>query len=340
MAPLQIGAAMLYLQRGCRNVRDLAYSLESDSFRGKDLSIMSSHLFDTRKIVSWAYAGLHDSIVWCVGDDGILVAMTYLPEHEVTGWHRHETYQGEFKDVCVLPGEEIDEVYFIVQRFIWDNTLHDWQTQHYIERLMPRITLGKGPLVNEREGIDRLIAEGLGQKYNYFFVDSGVIYQGGLETNIFGLRHLENQTVSILADGSVVPSQRVTNGRIVLDRPAKKVIVGLAYESILETLDLEITDNQGGSQGRTKVINRVTLKVHHTRGGEVGPRGIDQWDQLDPLRLRDYWDLNDPIALRTGNLSLVINSGWEQTGALTIRNRDPIPITVLAVIPEVQLAER
>jgi hypothetical protein len=255
----------------------------------------------------------------------------------VTGWHRHET-DGEVVDVCVLPGTESDEVYFLVKRIYRGGA--SLEQRYYVEKLMPRITLGAGAIINEREGIDRLIYEGSSQSYNYFFADCGVIYQGAAETNILGLDHLEGYTVAILADGSVLPSQTVTNGMVVLAHAAETVIVGLPYESWLETLDLELADDQGTGQGRIKVVNRVTLKVHRTRGGEAGPRGVDQWDRIDQLRVRDVWDQQDPTALRTGNLDLVINSGWEQTGGLTIRNRDPLPVTILAVIPEVQLAER
>lgn len=337
-APLSIGSSLLFVPRGAKGVRDLAYSLEADSFQGKDLSIMAAHLFESRRIVSWDYAALNDSVVWCVGDDGMLLGMTYLPIHEVTGWHRHETTDGLFKDVCVLPTAESDDVYFLVQRTYRGGASPE--QRFYIEKLMPRITLNADAVTSEREGIDRLINEGEAQSYNYFFADCGVLYAGAAETNILGLDHLEGSQVAILADGSVLPQQTVANGRVVLDYPAEIVIVGLAYESMLETLDVELADGLGSSQGRAKVINRVTLKVHHTCGGEVGPRGIDQWDQLDPLRVRDYWDGNDPTALRTGNLDLVLNSGWEQNGALTIRNRDPLPMTILSVIPEVELADR
>jgi hypothetical protein len=339
MAPLWIGNAMLFVQRGGRSVRGLAYSLESDSFQSRDISVMAAHLFETRRIVSWDFASLHDSLVWCVGDDGVLLGLTYMPDHEVTGWHQHDTgydagyAQDEFADVCVLPGTESDDVYFLVKRTYRGGA--SLEQRYYVEKLMPRITLDKGVVINEREGIERL-----GQPYNYFFVDCGVIYQGAAETNILGLDHLEGYTVAILADGSVLPSQTVTNGIVVLAHAAETVIVGLPYESWLETLDLELADDQGTGQGRIKVVNRVTLKVHRTRGGEAGPRGVDQWDRIDQLRVRDVWDQQDPTALRTGNLDLVINSGWEQTGGLTIRNRDPLPVTILAVIPEVQLAER
>lgn len=362
ISPLTIGSSMLYLQRGETNVRDLSYSLELDGFSGKDLSVMSHHLFETRKIISWDYAGLHDSIVWCVTDDGALLGMTYLPEHEVNGWHRHDTLRGKFKDVCVLIGEQKDEVYFLVQRYQWTQEQGGYfKPQHYVEYLADRITrrapplgvykmearsiAGRGFVENiaeyeEKKGLQRLVYEDSRMEHKYVFLDSCITYEGGLEIYISGLDHLENHKVGILADGSVVPSQTVRNGRIILDTPAQVVIVGLAYESILETLDLEIVDNQGSSQGRTKAVNRVTLKVHHTRGGEVGPRGTDQLERIDELRIRDALDGSDPIALRTGFLDLTLNSGWEQTGGLIIRNRDPVPLTVLAIVPEVTLAER
>ena len=45
------------------------------------------------------------------------------------------------------------------------------------------------------------------------------------------------------------------------------------------------------------------------------------------------WD--DPIGLVTGDVKLVLRSGWDEGGRVWIRQSDPLPLTVLAVIPEV-----
>jgi hypothetical protein len=60
-----------------------------------------------------------------VRSDGTLLGLTYLPEHDVWGWHRHDT-DGTYEDVCVIPEGSIDAVYVVVKRTIngVDEALH------------------------------------------------------------------------------------------------------------------------------------------------------------------------------------------------------------------------
>ena len=53
-----------------------------------------------------------------------------------------------------------------------------------------------------------------------------------------GLYHIEGETVSILADGLVLPSQVVNNGEIVLDEAYAVVHVGLPYNADVETVPI------------------------------------------------------------------------------------------------------
>src|SRR5690606_2047058 len=67
-------------------------------------------------------------LLWFLRVDGQVNACTYMPEQEVIGWHPHET-DGRVLDICVLPGDDEDEVYFLVERDI------DGQAVQYIEQL-------------------------------------------------------------------------------------------------------------------------------------------------------------------------------------------------------------
>ncbi len=117
VAPLIIGNTVLFVQEKGAIVRDLAYALESDGYTGNDLSILSNHLFEGLTIDDWAYAQAPHSIVWCVRSDGMLLGLTYMREHEVWGWHRHET-DGLFESVCSISEGQEDAAYVIVKRTI------------------------------------------------------------------------------------------------------------------------------------------------------------------------------------------------------------------------------
>lgn len=115
LAPLVIGNSILHVQRHGSRVRDLFYSLEKDGYAGNDLSIMAPHLFEGHTILQWAYQQTPGSRIWCVRDDGILLVLTYLKEHQIFGWSRHVT-QGRVLSVAAISGDNGDVVLMAVQR--------------------------------------------------------------------------------------------------------------------------------------------------------------------------------------------------------------------------------
>jgi len=126
--PLVIGNTILYVQSKGSIIRDLAYALESDTYTGNDLTVLSNHLFAGKQIVEWAYSQAPHSMVWAVLDDGSVAALTYMREHEVWGWSRHDT-DGTFESVCSVAEGNEDATYFVVKRTI------NGTTKRYIERL-------------------------------------------------------------------------------------------------------------------------------------------------------------------------------------------------------------
>ena len=131
LAPLLVDNSAVYLQEQGAAVRDLQYSLEVDGYVGNDLSVLSEHLLRHHLITDWAWARVPHFIAWCVRDDGTALSLTYMREHQVTGWARHDT-DGLFESVAAVPGDLEHAVYFVVNRTI------DGQTKRYVERLNSR----------------------------------------------------------------------------------------------------------------------------------------------------------------------------------------------------------
>lgn len=131
LSPLVVGGNALYVQARGSAVRDLSYELQSDGYRGNDLTIFSSHLVEGYTISDWAYQEIPNSIVWIVRSDGTLLGLTYVLDQQVIGWHRHDT-DGAFENVCSIPEGTEDAVYVVVERTIGSST------KRYIERLNTR----------------------------------------------------------------------------------------------------------------------------------------------------------------------------------------------------------
>jgi hypothetical protein len=88
--PVVVGGGAVFVQRQGGAVHALGYSLQSDSYAGSDISILSSHIFEGREIVDMAYQQVPDSILWLALADGTMAACTYNPDHEIAAWGRHE----------------------------------------------------------------------------------------------------------------------------------------------------------------------------------------------------------------------------------------------------------
>lgn len=163
-------------------------------------------------------------------------------------------------------------------------------------------------------------------------------YTGGGEVRkvvntISGLDHLEGRTVAILGNGNVYPTKVVTGGEVSLSPGASIVHAGLPYTATLETLNIEVALRDGTLQSKRVKIPEVAIRFLNSRGGRVGR---DE-DHLDAIIQRTSENYGAPIALFTGETRKTISSTFKSGGAITIQQPDPLPMTVLAVIPLVSV---
>lgn len=133
LAPIVANDTALYLQERGNIVRDLIFNFNSDGYTGNDLTIFSSHLFEGKTLVDWAYQKVPDSIFWVVRSDGVLLSLTYNKEQDMVAWSRHDFEGGQVKSVAVVPEGNEDVPYFIVERTI------DGRVRKYVERLSSRL---------------------------------------------------------------------------------------------------------------------------------------------------------------------------------------------------------
>lgn len=150
-------------------------------------------------------------------------------------------------------------------------------------------------------------------------------------TTVTGLDHLEGKKVSALGDGNVIPQAVVTGGSISLDGPTLVVHVGLPITADFETLDITLQNNQA-FLGAKKKINQVVVLCQESRGIFAGPDA----DHLDEFKQRAGENYGEPIELLTGRAEMDVQCQWDSYGRLLIRQSDPLPLTILGVIPNVQ----
>lgn len=304
--PVVTSGSILYVQAQGSHIRELSYNWETSSYRSVDMSIMAPHLFNAYTVDRMAYSRAPDQLAWSVRNDGVLLCMTYVPEHQVYAWSRHDT-AGLFKSICTVAEGNADVLYAIVERVI------NGTTKKFVERLETRF---------------------FSTPADAYYVDCGLTYSGAPADVITGLAHLNGATVSVLADGAVHPPLVVSGGQITLNREASTVHVGLPITADMKTLPLSFEGAPASGQGTIKNVNKIHLRVYESSGIKAGPR----FDKLTTYPARNVMDdYGDAPALRTGELSLVIAPSWNTDGAICIRQEEPLPLTILSMTPEVAI---
>lgn len=208
--PVMVGEVAFYQPRVETGLRTLGYTFEIDGYRSSNVSIFAPHLFENYRIVRMAYQAEPSSVLWCVRDDGVLLAFTWEAEQQVWGWTEMDL-GGKVLDVCCVPEGAESRVYLQVEREIGGETVR------YVEYL------------DRQKWTDYRTASFLDSSRIFVFEEP--------QTVIRGLGHLEGEQVKVLADGHTLTAT-VEDGLVELSDPARRVIVGLAYDVIIETLPL------------------------------------------------------------------------------------------------------
>ena len=213
------------------------------------------------------------------------------------------------ESVAVIPTDDTEyEVYVIIKRTI------NGATKRYIE------------VLNTFDFTET-------DNTTFNFLDSQLSYSGSSTTTLSGLSHLEGQTVSILADGATHPNKIVSSGEITLDRAVTKAKVGLSYSSILQTMRLDAGSQNGTSQGKTKRIYEITIRLFESVGVEVG----ESLNNMERIPFRTSADpMDQGIPPFTGDKAVEFRGNYDTDGFIFVRQTQPLPLTILSLYPELQ----
>lgn len=382
VTPVVVGSAVLFSQSRGGRIREMSYDWRANGYLTNDISILAPHLFDHTNIVDMSFARAPYPILWCVTAHGRLLGLTYVPEQQVSGWHQHDTGDGDvFESVCAItetpPGAIAaeDMLYLIVRRTV------NGQSKRYVERMHSRYfetqadawfvdcgacNFEAGTYAQAGTTLTcTVVAHGLATGATPTLAFSNTAFDGVytvtvLDNNTFtvtvagnaatsfgtmaivvaspvstisGLTWLEGRTVSILADGAVMPQQVVTSGTISLEAPATKVIVGLPITADLKTLPLALQVDPAFAQGRPKNVNRIWLRCRDSSGIYAGP----SYDLLVPYKQRTTEPYGSPPELINDEVEIVLDPAWGANGQVCVRQTDPLPLTITSMTQEVAL---
>jgi hypothetical protein len=396
--PVQIGNAVLFVQRQQRKVREFAYNFQDDAYIAPDMTLLAEHITEGG-IVDVDYAQEPDSVYWAVRTDGTLLGMTYQREQDVIAWHKHiiggkaanctitltdyaNIQSGTKLKFTRRDGTEVtftsttgtagtnefqtasnnntsatnlkntinghaDFTATVASNVVTVSETTPESTGFLTVISQDVIRLAK---TNESQAkvksvttiteatenqvwiiVERLIGGTAVRHVAYLdsTVNTDSTLTGtvtGSSTSVKNLDHLEGETVQILIDDAVYPKQKVTNGAITVSLPStfasKTIEVGLGFVSTLKTLRIEAGSKAGTAQGRKKRYNEIIVRLLNTVGITING------DQLPFRSSAD--EMGEPIPAFTGDKK-VTNLGWNREGQITIKQTQPLPMTVLAV---------
>lgn len=296
--PLLVGSSALFIEEKSARVRDI-YSV--NDYESEDVSILAMHLFRGHKIVSWCYQKEPHGVIWAVRDDGVLLGMTYHKQHQVWGWHTHDT-QGQFISVNCVSETDVDSVYACVLR----------GTEYFIERLSYRMD---------------------DEYSNFTYLDSYVRVMLDDAAEVLSVPlHLQGRNIAAVADGFVY--RFAAGEEVSFESAVDSVIFGLEYQSDLQTL--EVDPEGANTSGKPVQVNKLSVRFQNTVGGWFG----QEFDKQIEGRWRSRSDNYGAIALFSGDHTQVMSSGWDSHGKVSISQKDPLPMHILSITPTVVVGGR
>jgi hypothetical protein len=152
-------------------------------------------------------------------------------------------------------------------------------------------------------------------------------------TSVGGLWHLEGESVVGLANGYVTGALTVANGAVTIPNAASRVAIGLGYTMTVKTLKLDGANVLDSIQGRVKKLSRLTLKLENTLGGWVGP----DLEHMKEMRYGLPAQFGQELSMVTEDKHISLSPSWNKNGQIIIQQRDPLPMTILGIVPEVTL---
>lgn len=226
--PQIIDNQVVFVDKGSKIVRGMAYDIQSGKYKAGNISMLSSQVIQN-PVDSTTYvnpAANDGEYLFLVNNIGTIASYQSLQEQNFHAWTPFET-DGHFLRCAAVDSE----CYFIVKRTI------DGVVKYYLESLS-----------------------------FYHYNDCCITYDGAPVTVVPDLGALEGKTVQVLADGFYVGEHVVTDGEITLELAASFVVVGLAIDVSIIPMPVSIQMPNGPNTYRPKRISTCYIDYFESLG--------------------------------------------------------------------------
>lgn len=315
--PISAESGTIYIQRARRKIYDIIYNFDRDQLKPRDISLACEHITKTG-VSQIVFQQEPLNCAWMRRTDGLLIGMTYYPDEQIFGAHRHVIggTDVKVKSLAVIPSSDQsrDELYLIVERTI------DGSTVQYVEYM-------------ERYYEDDI------PRNNALHVDSAFVYSGSATATVSGLDHLEGETLRVMVDGNSHPDLTVSSGSVTLanNLTGSTINLGLRNKWAFKSQRPEAGGTDGTSQGKTKRITGIVVRLLNSLGLKYGPdeNNLDEWD------FEQGQSYDESTAFYTGDTPYLRGQfSHEQAGHIYMESDSVFPVTILNIIPTLTTYER
>lgn len=146
------------------------------------------------------------------------------------------------------------------------------------------------------------------------------------------LDHLVGKSVVALADGYPCPEETVAaGGNATFDYFGNQVHAGLPYTPVVEPMKLHAGSQAGTARGKRQKISKITACFYETGYGvKVGP---------DANSLKFVKEGMTEGELNTVDSPFEFTGDWKDEATLYITQTKPLPMTILGLVPRLNLNE-
>lgn len=222
-----------------------------------DLTRYARHLGKER-FTELAQQQLPHNHIWACRGDGTLVCGAYLPQEDVLGLARRNLATGvEARSIVDItdPDGRFDQIWLAVE---YGGGWH---------------VLLMAPWREDGESDDTGV-----------MVDMAIAYEGEARAS-FTHPVLPNAALHVVGDGRFYKVTTDGSGAFTLDFAHERVVAGLPFEAVGETLNIEAGGDTGPARGKVARIARAWMEVISTRGlafGDPSAPCLQDQEQIDP----------------------------------------------------------
>ncbi len=316
---LRVGKSLLSVQRGGRKIRQMGSDAPNGIRNSLDMTIFADHLFrDYGTADQMTYQLLPESVVYVRTADGQIAALAYEEDQNLYAWSRFVIGgpSAVVESICSVPHSEEYYLYLVVSRTINGSNVRT------IEYLRPEFTYSSTTDWDSGVFLDN---------YTQSTLSGAVTTVTGLTD--FAGAEVWAQVGTLFMEGTVTTGGVLTLSAAIIaaGTNGKTCRVGFQYDGWFKAFPPEVPNYNGTAQGKVKRIANMVLRIKDTTNFS---HGID----ADNLRFEDFAKSSDaagaPPPHRTEDYRLSFDNGLDTRAAFSIKQTQPYPLAILAIMPE------